>query len=271
MTEVRAPVRYRSYSQLSMYQQCPESYRLKYIERMREEPSVWSVGGTAFHSVAEWFMRGDLGADPTSNVIVDAWRRAWQLAYEEVLRRDPTVNPNMRTWRAASRGKETHTWWQVNGLLMVQEFVAWRKSAGASLVVLSDGERKFLEAELMVQLGGVTVKAIPDALVVDEHGQLNIMDYKTGKPPRESKQLGVYKAAVLEALGMEATWGLYYMARDTRLLPVDLARYSPAAIGEDFARLDLGVLSGVFDPTPGDHCKFCSYKPKCRYYNPESA
>lgn len=268
MTEVRAPVRYRSYSQLSLYEQCPEAYRLKYIERMPEAPSVWSVGGTAFHQVAEWYLRGDLGEQPSDVRVVDAWRMAWRLAYEEVLERNPHVHPDMRTWRSAGRGKETSTWWQVNGLLMVQDFLDWKRTHGSQLVVFTEGERKFLEAELMVELGGVSVKAIPDWVAVDEHGQVNIVDYKTGRPPRESKQLGVYSAAIEKALGIRPTWGLYYMARDARLIPVDLARYDPDQIGVDFARMDLGVKAEVFDPTPGDACKFCSYKPKCRYYNP---
>lgn len=270
MTAVLAGPRFRSYSQLSRYQECPESFRLRYIERIPEQPSVWTVGGTAFHTFAEWFLRGDLGQDPTPEKVRNAWDAAWIIAYDDQLIRHPGIRP--ADWRAAARGAEDVAWWKANGFQMCLDFADWRRGQGSSLIVLSDEDRAYLEAELNVTLGGINVKAIPDALVVDEHGQVDILDYKTGKPPRESKQLGVYRAAVLEALNLDAVWGLYYMARAARLIPVDLRKYEPEAIGAEFAAFDAAVRASEFTPTPGDPCRFCPYKARhCRAWNQENA
>lgn len=261
-------VRRRSYSQLSTYQDCPEMFRLKYVERIPERPSVWSAGGTAFHSVAEWLLAGDLRDDLGS--LANAWRVAWDLAVKDLIERG--ANPDLSTWRAADKGREDANWWLAAGVQMVYDFAEWRRTHGRQLVVFTDGDRKFLEARIETDLGGVPVVAIPDAVVVDEHGQLNIVDYKTGKPPKQSYQLGVYRAAILAGIGMETTWGLYYMARASRLLPVDLRRYDPEGIGVDFARFHTRAEAGDYRPTPGDACRFCPYKAEhCTYYNPERA
>jgi hypothetical protein len=54
-----------------------------------------------------------------------------------------------------------------------------------------------------VELDGVPIVAIPDALVIDEYDQLCVLDYKTGRKgaPAHSLQLGVYRAAVLALTG----------------------------------------------------------------------
>jgi RecB family exonuclease len=263
-------LRFRSYTQLSTYEDCPEMYRLKYIERIREEPAVWSVGGTAFHQVAEWYLNGELGPDPNDARLQSAWSVAWDSAVSDVIAHNPDANPDINTWRFSKRRKEDAAWWKGAGLAMVHDFVGWRQSTGSSLVVFSDDEREYIEHELLVTLGGVPVKLIPDLLVVDEHGQLDIVDWKTGRPPKEATQLGVYRAGVLAGLGLDATWGLYYMARDAQLIPVDLRKYEPDDIGLRFAKLETQIQLEAFDPTPGSACGFCPYKAKlCRYYNPE--
>jgi RecB family exonuclease len=263
----------RSYTQIDTYKRCPELYRIKYVLRLREEPSVWSVGGVAFHQVAEWYLGGDLGEHPEGTRITNAWETAWELALDEAKKKlGPEHSEDVTTWRAANRGKEDASWWYRAGRRMVAEFIDWKSEGpGRDLTVFSEGDRKFLEAELRVEFGAdVPVVAVPDWLAVDEHGQLCIVDYKTGKPPRQSYQLGVYRAALLRATGLDAQWGLYYMARDVRLIPADLTRYDPAAIEADFTEIDARINAGEFDPTPGEPCKFCPFKrTACRYYNPE--
>lgn len=264
MTE--APVRRRSYSQLTTYMECGEAYRLKYVERHAEDPAVWSIGGTAFHTCAEWYLRGDLGPDPTDDRIRNAWQVAWDLAYQEVIARNPEADPDPRTWRAANRGKENVGWWTVEGPEMVTRFIEWRQGRGRLLNVLELAGAPALEARLEVELGGVPVVAIPDALVTDEHGQVNVLDYKSGrKAPSSSLQLGVYRAATLAAFGVESTWGLYYMTRAGEVIPHDLNVWDPDHIGDLFARFDARERAGVYRPNPGPSCRFCGVREHCTY------
>lgn len=261
MTDTITRPSYRSYSAMALYLKCPRQYHAKYILRLPEEPSVWSVGGTAFHQVAEWLLDGTLGESPAAHRLRDAWESAWHLAYTDVITRDPTLNPDMNTWRKANRGAEGVTWWRGHGYRMVLDFAAWWPQSGLTVLDL-DGPA--LERRLQVDLDGVHVLAIPDALVVDEHGQVDVLDYKTGKPPKESLQLGVYKAALSAATGLDATYGLYYMARDVRAIPVDLAKWPVDKITELFVDFDTRERAGDYEPTPSkEACKFCPLKTEC--------
>jgi hypothetical protein len=252
---------FRSFSQLDLYLTCGECYRLRYVERMREQPSVWSVGGTAFHSCAEWFLSGDLvDVDRVPN----AWDTAWQLAYDEACKKLPEgTDPDPNTWRAANRGAETPTWWRWHGIRFVTDFMAWWPKTGMTVFELPDG-KPALEAELLVELGGVPVRAIPDALVVDEYGQLDVLDYKSGRADgvrkKDSFQLAVYAAAVEVGLGVRPTWGLFYGTRLVEAYPHDLTRWSSDQIGDYFADFDAKELAGIYKPNPGRHLGLCQTK-----------
>ena len=263
MTELLTRPR-RSYSRLDTWQQCPAAYKAKYVDKIPEEPSVWSVGGTAFHTVAEKLLRGDLGDDPDEAALFYAWLEAFRSAYEDVVSHPRFVgDPDMRTWRKANRGTEDQDWWVAEGLRMVERFARWRKTTGRQLSVFDLDGRPALETQIEVELGGVPFIAIPDALVVDEYGQLGILDYKTGKPPKKPTQLNVYAAVLAEKYQLHATWGLYYMARPGQLLANVLDRDHSQLIAAvvDF---DTRERAGDYDLQPGQQCLAF----KCPFHNP---
>jgi len=261
VTEAPARPRRRSYSAMSLYLKCPRQYHAKYILRLPEEPSVWSVGGVAFHQVAEWLLDGTLGENPQAYRLRDAWDAAWKLAYEDVVTRDPSVNPDMDTWRKANRGAEHASWWRGRGFQMVLDFAEWWPASGLTVLDL-DGPA--VERRFETELGGVPVLAIPDALVVDEHGQIDVLDYKSGKPPKDSLQLGVYAAALRAATDLDATYGLYYMTRDVRAIPVDLSKWPHDKVTGLFVDFHTRESAGDYTPTPSkEACKFCPLKTEC--------
>jgi len=273
VTERKGYQTYRSYSQLDLFLTCGECYRLKYVERIPEAPSVWSIGGTAFHSCAEWLLKGDLDvSDGTFGIerIVNAWEVAWQIAHSDVVTRPMPegTDPDPDTWRAADKGRETPFWWRHAGPRMVGDFAAWWARSGLSVFSLRDDEAghdvPLLEHELLVELGGVPVRAIPDALVVDEHGQVDVLDYKSGKADgvrrKDPFQLCVYAAAVHAGLGFRPTWGLFYGTRLAEAYPHDLSRWSTDQIGEMFARFDADELAGIYKQNPGRHLGLCQSK-----------
>jgi RecB family exonuclease len=254
VTELLARPR-RSYSRLDTWQQCPQAYKAKYVDKLPEEPSVWSVGGTAFHTVAEQILLGRV--DPLDEAqLFPAWLEAFRSAYDDVVNhRRFAGDRNMATWRKANRGVEDQDWWVSEGYRMVQRFGRWRTSTGAGLGVLTVGGRPGLEAEIEVELGGVPVIAIPDWCAVDEHGQVCVVDYKTGKPPKKPTQLRFYAAVLAEKYELHAAWGLYYMARPGQLLAHDLTRTDPDELIAQLVDFDTRERAGDYELPPGQECQ----------------
>lgn len=263
MTEPLVERKTRSYSQLTTYMECPKAFHYKYRERIPETPAIWSAGGTAFHTCAEWFLTGRLGDTPAE--VQWAWTQAFAEAVAEITERDPAAAKlPLDKWRKANRGTEGLEWWSKFGPRMVQDFIDWRHTKGSQLVVLTDSERSYIEARLNVTMGDVPVLAIPDLVVIDEYGQADIIDYKSGKrAPTSSLQPGVYKVALLLATGIEAQWGMYYLARKAQLVPHDLSQWTVEVITDMFTDFDTRERAGRYPAKPGDACKFCTYKTIC--------
>lgn len=215
---------------------------------------MWSVGGTAFHTVAEQILLGRV--DPTSEAeLFPAWLEAFRAAYEDVVNHPRFAGDrDMKTWRKAGRGTEDQDWWVAEGYRMVTRFAQWRLTTGSSLQVLDLDGRPGLEAEIEVELGGVPVIAIPDWLAVDQHGQVCVVDYKTGKPPKKPTQLLFYAAVLAAKHDLQAPWGLYYMARPGQILANDLTRFDPDKVIAELVEFDERERAGDYNLLPGQEC-----------------
>lgn len=253
---------YRSYSQLTEYMKCGESFRLSRRIGVKEQPSWWLPGGTAFHNTSEHIDHGTLVADN----IQQTWLREWDAAVTAQIERAPDEFKDPETWRSAGKGKENGEWWRREGYTMAGKYQSWRNRS--SLQVFNDGDRALIEAELMPILSGVAVKMYPDRIMVDEYGQLIVVDLKTGSSKQPSSlQLGVYKVGIEKLLGMSVEWGAFYDARKGDLVtPVRLDQWTEDRIGQLFATFDRQERAGEYLPNIGMHCAYmCSVKAWCIY------
>lgn len=249
---------YRSYSQLTEYMKCGESFRLTRRIGVREKPSVWLPGGTAFHNTTE---RYDL--DKLTNGSIElTWLEEWDRALAEQVDKAEPEWKDPATWRVAGKGKETLEWWALNGVAWSRMYVDWRERSNLSLV------ENGVEAELMPSLSGVLVKMFPDRVFVDPNGQALIVDLKTGSSEQPSSlQLGVYRVGVAKLTGLDAEWGAFYSARKGDLSPpVRLDQWTEERIGALFDTFDKQERAGQYLPNIGSHCKYmCSVKQWCVY------
>lgn len=261
---------YRSYSQLTEYMKCGESFRLSRRVGIKEQPSVWLPGGSAFHTLTEHI---DTDLTITDADIRDVWVESftWQVA--DSIERAPDEYKDPDTWRVAGKGKETLEWWTGKGTEWGIQYRDWRKTSG--LEVMVDGDRELIEAELMPILysgdaipHGVPVKMYPDRIMVDGYGQLMVLDIKTGSSAQPSTlQLGTYKVGVEKLLGYTVEWGAFYSARKGTIEnPQRLDQWTEERIAYLFATFDQQERAGVYLPNIGSHCKYmCSVKAHCVY------
>lgn len=253
---------YRSYSALTDWMKCSESFRLRRMVGIKEQPSWWLPGGTAFHEATEKYDFGKCDDESIEAV----WREEWDRAVERQLEDAPEEYKDTSTWRKAGRGKEDEAWWLTNGPQMALKYVAWRKSS--DLEVMQYGDQQMIETEMMPLLGGIYVKMFADRIMVDRHGQILVVDLKTGSSEQPSSlQLGVYKVGVEKLLGLTAEWGSFYNARKGELYPpVRLDQWTEERIGALFAVFDAQERAGQYLPNIGSHCKhMCSVRQWCVY------
>ena len=126
----------------------------------------------------------------------------------------------------------------------------------------------YAERPFLLPLEGVTIKGRIDAIYGLPEGAWEVVDYKTGRlPPADDPltrtQLDVYALACIDVWGKrpeELTLTYLYLAagQERSYRPTDVAE-----IRERVAGWVRGIAASSFDPTPGEHCRWCDFRPFC--------
>lgn len=267
-----------SHSALTTYLQCGHKYYLSRVVKDTETPAWWFIGGNAVHTATENFDRKypttellkSEGAwmfpaeGSNTNFFLDAFveEAAWVEFNSGV---DPSV------WRAGGRAskqypdKEDSVWWLENGPLMVDAWVKWRVGSGWEIAEFSGQPSIEIGFDFMVN-DEFAVQMYLDRLMVNEHGELVIVDLKSGsRTPSSPLQLAMYAYGCEKILGVRPKWGTFWKARegvtsqlvDLDTLPSDRVEY----IVSGFDKLR---KQGVFLPN-FDECGWCGFNQVCEW------
>ncbi len=230
-----------SSSSLKMYRQCPQRWKLKYIDRLPEAPKPFFNLGTAVHAALEAFYRGRTAAPASLEAVLEAFREAF----------DPAAYPTDE--EAARR--------EADGLRMIEEF--YHKHAADFEPALA------VEKRLVFDIDGVPFTGFVDRIDKVGEGALRIVDYKTGRSfdldrAREEIQLTLYQIGTEQKFGMEVeSLALYHVPSQTAF---EVERRGEAEVEEvralvgDTARR---IEAGAFEPRRGAHCRWCDFQPFC--------
>jgi DNA helicase-2/ATP-dependent DNA helicase PcrA len=139
---------------------------------------------------------------------------------------------------------------------------AFLESRFASMVPLY-AERPFLLPIEDRYVGGRI-----DAIYGTFDGPWEVVDYKTGRPPAEDDalaraQLDLYALACIRVWGkrpedLTLTY-LYLATGQERSYGVD----DPEAVAERVATWLRGIAASAYEPTPGEHCRWCDFRTFC--------
>lgn len=174
-------------------------------------------------------------------------------------------------WRAGGRAtkanpdKENHTWWEANGLRMLNEFNEWWTANGAWTIWRTPIGEPAVEVGLFADLGGVPVRAYADLIAYDNDGVLSVIDFKTGSyMPDSGMQLGLYATLVETLFGVRPQRGYYYDARNAQMIPAPgMERWTPAVFTHLFQKFAAAIDAELFMPNVGMSCKTCGVKDYC--------
>jgi DNA helicase II / ATP-dependent DNA helicase PcrA len=133
----------------------------------------------------------------------------------------------------------------------------------------ADAVPRFVERSFLLPFEGLVISGRIDAIFgADDDGPWEVVDYKTGRVPDEEDplvrtQLDVYALACIDVWrkrpqDLTLTY-LYLSAGVERSYAIDDA----AAVRRRVADWLRSIRAGAFDPTPGEHCRWCDFRPFC--------
>jgi hypothetical protein len=174
---------------------------------------------------------------------------------------------NVRT--AGGRYPEDKDWWDKNGPELAANWMRFREHSKWAVWTTPDG-RPAIELELNVDVNGVIVKMIIDRIMMNENGELYVIDLKTGKrKPEATLQLGFYRYGLWKTFGISVNKGAWWMARQATLTePIDLTAYTPEKIEYLIQSFDHARKVGAFIPNT-NACVMCGYTMHCTWYVPK--
>lgn len=257
---------YLSYSSLSSWLDCGERFRLERVLNAPQSDAWWFIGGDAVHKATE---DCDIDGITSEQDARTYWDTIWQTSISRLY--DDGVD--LSTIKAGGRksaqwpDKENQKWWEVNGPEFVVAWVKWRER------VFQDGWQfhqtdtsSGIEVRVEIEFPDVRVKGYIDRVMVNRHGQLVVVDLKSGHHvPASSLQLGIYALGYAQLHNVTPSLGAYWMARNGDISePTSLLHYTFDTVGGWFAAAKRGIEAEVFIPHVGPLCRGCSVAPYCR-------
>lgn len=99
-------------------------------------------------------------------------------------------------------------------------------------------------------------------------GEVEIIDYKTGKPRDAKKtavdlQLGIYALAAREVLDLEPSRLVFYNLVNNEAVATTRDEKALAATKQKIFEVADLIRAGEFPAKPGFACAYCDYKPIC--------
>lgn len=198
--------------------------------------------------------------------LTEQWAQVWADTVAQV---ESRTQVPASEWRVAGRRTkalpdgETLDHWQGEGLRQVEAYINWLSDTGWSIATLPDG-KPGIEWDAEVTFGGTPVRLVIDC-VYTNGSDLIVCDYKTGqRVPYGQEQLALYASALERAYGVRPKWGAFYMTRKAELSDlIDLTPWGTDYFDFMFTAMNEQMASGLYPPTVGDHCSYCSFSAYC--------
>jgi putative RecB family exonuclease len=239
-----------SHSSITLYNECPQKFKFKYVDKIPEKPKHFFSFGQSVHLALEWFYGGTVPVAPKLEDLLKHYREIW-------------VKPGYRDENQEADYFE-------EGRQILTRF--HDKHAKSFHVPFSVEYNFNFEHEGIPLTGKVDrIDELPD-------GRLSILDYKTGKKLAAGRldidaQLTMYQFAAESQLGKEVGELIFYhlpTLKEHRTIRRDKPLVKE--LTERIVATAEGITKDRFDPKPTENaCRWCDYKPICPIYKDQYA
>ena len=239
-----------SHSSITLYNECPQKWKFKYIDAIPEKPKHFFSYGRSVHAALEYFYSPKEAKAPGLEDLLKHFREIW----EKTGYRDENHEAEL-----FEEGRQLLT--------------RFHDKHAKSFHVPFSVEYKFEFEHEGIPLTGMVdrIDKLPD-------GRLSILDYKTGKKLAAGRldidaQLTMYQFACESQLGAEVGELIFYHL--PTLKEHRTVRRGAPLVKELTKRIvdtAEGITKERFDPKPTENaCRWCDYKPLCPIYKDQYA
>jgi hypothetical protein len=220
VAEFHSPSRL-SFSSLSTYAECGEKWRLTRGLKIEPEHTWWAtLGGSVVHELIEVHLKLALGEDVKLPQFEEVFARHEQEARDAGLQIWASGRELKNLSFAGGPGKRGRDWWLSYGPRMLPAFLRWLEDR------ISFGwEVMSTEQEFQIEIGGELVLGSIDIIMLDDAGEIRIIDAKTGNETPGKLQLGTYRDGLRNLTHLDASWG-HYLRWDVETAKVEVPQFN---------------------------------------------
>ena len=231
-----------STSAIETYQKCPQKYLFSHVWSLRSGPAAATTFGNVMHNTIRQF--------------IAALRKGLRLSFEEV------AAIFRREWTSAGfEDRHQEELYLHDGIEQLQAFYATNLATTAHVVAQ---ERRFT-----VHCGnGVDLIGRMDQVNRMAPGEVEIIDYKTGKPKLETHaekdlQLSIYALAAREVLDVVPVRLTYYNLQNNQCVSASRDAAQLQQVRGTIQEVAGDIRAREFAPRPGFVCKHCEFRFLC--------
>lgn len=245
-----AGVRHLSPSSAGAFEQCPQRWKFRYLDRLPDPPGEAALAGTFAHRVLEVLLQGapdDRTTERAKQIARDEWPTMEADADFGALGLDEKASRRFR-WVA---------WSAIEGLWRLEDPVAVDVHATEQMVETT--------------LGDVPFRGIVDRLDIED-GALVVTDYKSGRVPPVRYRKGRLSQVLLYAAAVAAIEGtpprearLLYLGQRTVSTPVTDEAVAEVVtdLNTTWTDLQQACADDEFETRTGPLCAWCPYIAQC--------
>ncbi len=233
-----------SYTQISLYQSCPLSYKLQYIDKLKPKGKWYFSFGSTLHTCAEYFFKVRVPPPPSLEKLLQFYEKSWLSEGYESAEEEANYKASGR--EILSRFREIH-------------------SPDFRMPVA-------VEKMFYIDIDGVKLRGFIDRVDKLNSGGLSIVDYKSNKELFTTDDLEKSLQLTLYQLAVEQMWylpveklTLYHLRSNT---PVSCKSRDKTRLDEA-RHLVLEVADGItkkrFPAVENQYCP-CDFTEHCPYY-----
>lgn len=239
-----------SHSSISLYTECPQKYKFKYIDKIPEKPRHFFSFGQSVHLALEYFYGVKEPKAPSLEDLLKSYREQWvKGGYRDQAHEDELFEEGRRI---LTRFHDKHS----------KDFAL----------------PFFVEYAFNFEVEGVPVTGRIDRVDKLPDGRLSVLDYKTGKQLATGRidvdaQLTMYQIACEKGLGAEVGELVFY---HLPTLKQHRSTRRPGTLVDELKTKVVvtadSIVNEKFDPKPSENvCKWCDFKPICPIFKDQSA